>query len=40
MDCNAIDFASGICTFASDYYPDHVYTGTTSIKTEILKCPF
>lgn len=37
MDCNAVEYSSGICTFASDYFPDHSFTRDA---TWIVKCPF
>ena len=36
FDCNAVEYSSGMCAFASDYYPDHAF-GKTSM---IVKCPF
>ena len=36
FDCNAVEYASGICSFASDYFPDHSFAKTSMI----VKCPF
>jgi hypothetical protein len=26
FDCNAVEYASGMCAFASDYFPDHSFS--------------
>lgn len=42
IDCNAEEYSDGICTFASDYFPDHStsFTATTDLVNMLLKCPF
>lgn len=43
FDCNAEDYKSGICGFASDYFPDHarvVETNNDFVGDMVLKCPF
>lgn len=43
FDCNAEEYASGICTFSADYFPDHYrtsYSNNDFLENAVLDCPF